>query len=785
MADPTGAFGGTFGEGPGKDVGERIFQAVDTLARLAIIQDAVDRQLILVEASNNLYAMDKQAIIAGSNEVAAPNGGVWKLVSLEGIQGEVGPTGPAGAPTGVTGSTGETGPAGPLGSQGLKGETGATGATSTTGATGLVGVTGLAGQTGLTGAGPTGSTGPTGIGVTGATGDTGTQGPAGAAGTPGGPPGPVGETGLTGATDGATGPAGGTGQTGPQGNTGETGVQGVQGSEGTLGAQGNTGQTGATGETANTGPTGQAGAGETGATGASGASGETGAIGATGETGVTGQTGLTGLTGETGATGFGNTGVTGPEGVGGYGSIWVHANSTAQAVTGIYVQIDDFANVGDQLNVVGSVGATGTVRPTVTGAYKVVFSATVSSSSSQEIEYSIFVNDVENQEINVHRDFAASGAVGPIAVVGILELTAGDRVDVRARRADEAAGSVSFTIVNGNLSLIRSAGGITGGTGLTGLTGETGPTGATDGATGATGETGVTGPAGATDGATGATGSTGETGATGIGEAGATGMTGGTGATGVTGAGETGATGAAVRSYTILDTGDFLYTSATAKVITGLDNIAVPGSPDAAKKYSVSATLLILNDGLADNEVTISVHLGQDGDINDAQVWSGQTTTHGADIIDAMTLSIGPFEIIPDPSDRVSISVQSGVDVRVLGSGVQNSFVEIRQSDEAGPQGETGETGVTGATDGGTGATGETGVTGLTGAAGATGETGSTGLTGAGETGATGATGATGDRSYTPGLTGNWEVIAPSTIEEALDRLAARAVSGGATGPVE
>ena len=508
MADNTGAFGGTFGEGPGKDVGERIYQAVDTLARLALIQDADDRQLILVEDGYRLYVMDRQATDARSElgETGAPNGGVWKLVSLEGIQGEVGPTGIGPGPTGLTGATGETGTPGSLGSQGLKGETGTAGAKGETGTAGDVGPNGLAGSQGVTGDGPTGATGPTGITGSGVTGATGDQGPAGAAGTPGGPIGPQGETGITGpvgATDGATGA------------TGETGV---------------------TGQTANTGPT-----GETGQTGLTGETGETANTGSTGETGTTGDTGLTGATG------------------------------------------------------------------------------------------------------------------------------------------------------------------------LTGETANTGPTG----------ETGVTG-------------------------AGATGAS-----------GETGATGAAVRSYTILDSGDFLYTATTAKVITGLDNIDVPGNPDAAKKYSVSATLLLLNNGLADNEVTISVHLGQDGDINYAQIWSGQTTTHGANIIDAMTLSIGPFEITPDSADKVSISVQSGVDIRVIGSGVQNSFVEIRQADESGPQGGTGETGVTGPAGGPAGSTGETGITGPA------------------------------EAVYAPGATLNWESPAPTTFTDALDRLAARALTAGATGPIE
>lgn len=397
MADPTGSVGaeldGTdFSQEPGVDVGERIFQAVETLAQLALIQIAVDRTLILVEGEQGglLYRLDKQATVAGYNEVAAPNGGVWKLVNLGGVQGATGETGPSGGETGQTGETGATGEQGGIGFQGPQGD-------SITGPAGQTGEQGTAGFNGLEG-----EVGPTGAGVTGTTGSTGPDG------------------------------------------------------------FGNTGQTG------NTGPAGVPG----------------GPIGVTGETGVTGPGGPTGA-GETGATGA--TGETGAEGIPAYGSIWVHDNSTAQSITGIYMHVDDFDTVGDANNVVGSVGATGTVRPTVAGAYEIIFTATVDSSATTEIEYSIFVNDVEQTEINVHRDFPASGAVGSISAAGIIELSANDRVDVRARRADEGAGSISYVVINGNLSISRAAGaGVTGGTGATGLTG----------ADGLTGETGMTGPEG-------------------------------------------------------------------------------------------------------------------------------------------------------------------------------------------------------------------------------------------------------------------------------------------------
>ena len=170
MADP-GGVGGTFGEGAGKDTGDRIFQAVDTLARLALIQTAVDRQIILVEENGFLYRMDKQASSAGPLDITSPNGGVWTPMAQ---QGETGQTGPSQGDQGNTGASGETGVTGAFG--GPDGNTGLTGATGETGVTGNVGEAGT--------------------GAAGFTGGTGNTGPAGAQGTPGGPVGPTGATGA-------------------------------------------------------------------------------------------------------------------------------------------------------------------------------------------------------------------------------------------------------------------------------------------------------------------------------------------------------------------------------------------------------------------------------------------------------------------------------------------------------------------------------------------------------------------------------------------------------------
>ena len=64
---------------------------------------------------------------------------------------------------------------------------------------------------------------------------------------------------------------------------------------------------------------------------------------------------------------------------------------------------------------------------------------------------------------------------------------------------------------------------------------------------------------------------------------------------------------------------------------------------------------------------------------------------------------------------------------------------------------------------------------------GPTGPRGATGPTG--NDGAAGATGPTGPDAYSPGATGSWGGTAPSTISDALDRIAA-AVVAGVTGPI-
>jgi hypothetical protein len=46
-------------------------------------------------------------------------------------------------------------------------------------------------------------------------------------------------------------------------------------------------------------------------------------------------------------------------------------------------------------------------------------------------------------------------------------------------------------------------------------------------------------------------------------------------------------------------------------------------------------------------------------------------------------------------------------------------------------------------------------------------------------------TGVTGPDAYTPGDSDDWELPAPTTVSAALDRLAARVVTEGATGPIE
>jgi len=188
----------------------------------------------------------------------------------------------------------------------------------------------------------------------------------------------VGPPGATGAT-GATGSDGATGVTGPQGAIGITGATGQQGVTGNQGPTGSIGPTGATGPNGVTGATGPQGA--QGATGPQGATGDQGPAGATGPQGATGAQGVIGATGVTGVTGA--SGTTGP----GYQD---HQYSSSH---------------GESSTTSKTTWSTKTsfTTPTLTGMYRVGFSAFLYMSSGGDIEVQIY--DVTNSVAYKHRTF--------------------------------------------------------------------------------------------------------------------------------------------------------------------------------------------------------------------------------------------------------------------------------------------------------------------------------------------------------------------------------------------
>ena len=808
MADPTGSVGGTFGAGPGATPGERIFQAVDDLTRLASIQTAVDRQIILVEENGLLYRMDRQATVAGYNEIAAPNGGVWKLVNLGGVQGNTGNTGPAGGNTGATGPQGNTGETGPVGSQGLQGDEGNTGPQGETGPQGTAGVNGLQGNVGPTGAGVTGVAGSTGATGFGNTGNTGNTGPAGVPGTPGGPIGPTGNTGAAGPAGAPTGNTGATGTTGA-GNTGNTGEQGVQGVPGPQGNQGEVGATGNTGQTGNTGPdgpqgesgptgadstapgpqgnTGPTGAGETGPTGAAGADGSAGSAGADGSTGETGPTGATsgstGGTGETGPTGpQGNTGVPGSLAVGaaynfdastdtstdpGSGEIRLDSGTPSSATELAVSDVDAAAVDIDSL--LGSIVVGDIVRIQDRSQSAVFEDYTITSTTDSTTFFRYGLSSLSGsgdtftagQELVVifrHQgEQGNTGATGETGVTGAQGenglVASGFRYNLQANNQDTSVDPGSARIranqaVQVNATeltvddLDKNTVDISEFLSLIGI-GDVLRVQAQNDATrfvdyrvdSATDQTGYF-----------------FFGVTGLEQAGAT-FTGSSDnvvlivlrpAQGPTG--ETGPTGAKGDSGSLAV--GFAYETNALTTDTSSDPGSGKFSFDNATQASATE-IAISETTLASVDVSIGWSLVAAGD--QLRIEAADSVSQVLDYIVTSNTDVGSFRRI-----GVSFVSQQGGD---FFNGEDAAVIVLRQ----GPDGPTGPQGVTG----------ETGVTGPVGPAGAP----------TGETGATGETGPTGPDAYTPGDALDWQDPDPTTITEALDRLAA-AVRGGETGPV-
>lgn len=353
----------------------------------------------------------------------------------------------------------------------------------------------------------------------------------------------------------------------------------------------------------------------------------------------------------------------------------------------------------------------------------------------------------------------------------------------------------------------------TGGAGATGPTGFTGASGAATN-TGATGFTGPTGPTGYTGPAGSAT-NTGATGPAGTGGNGsqfdlgdANGFAGLAGvATTVTSAGLT------------IETGNFGETTFTdsappATFVTGADTgVAAPYSTaltDAAALYAIlialpgtaittPATLETNNlSGLGagvfapgvyttasaiNMSAASSITLQGDGDY--VFVSTGGAITFGATDTIILTAGAKPSRIffvanngittgttntlfgnfMSGAASDIVIGSTNTIEGRLLSKrditldGTASSITLPADSTVAGPTGATGPSGAATST----GATGYTGPTGYTGVTGYTGPTGPTGYTGNSD--------ATG--SYTPAVTGDWTGVDPTTVGDALDRIAA------------
>ena len=299
------------------------------------------------------------------------------------------------------------------------------------------------------------------------------------------------------------------GATGPQGEfgaTGATGPQGIQGDPGgATGPQGATGATGFEGATGATGPQGSTGA--TGLTGATGA-------GATGAQGPTGATGLTGATGAPGVFGgitleyrFGTAVDNSDPGVG----ILKLNNAILTSATELYI---DDQNVGG-IDVQSFLRTIDDSTSPLKGHFRI-------SNKNNSNDFAFFTITSIAEETGYFR-------VTCSYVDGAVSFSDNEEVIITFARTGDigAQGDIGATGAQG----IQGEIGATGAQGPTGDIGATGATGAQGeiGATGAQGDIGATGADSTVAGPTGATGPQGPQG-----DIGATGAQGDIGATGAT-----------------------------------------------------------------------------------------------------------------------------------------------------------------------------------------------------------------------------------------------------------
>jgi hypothetical protein len=135
-----------------------------------------------------------------------------------------------------------------------------------------------------------------------------------------------------------------------------------------------------------------------------------------------------------------------------YGEVYMHDNSTAVTVaTGAtYTQMTWDSN-GSSINCTPDATGNeiGVTRP---GFYKVTCSTSFKVDTVNTVVLgSVFVNNVEQDQIHFRRKVATSGDEGAATCSGIIDVTAATDVDFRMRH--DQGGNVDITITYGNMTI--------------------------------------------------------------------------------------------------------------------------------------------------------------------------------------------------------------------------------------------------------------------------------------------------------------------------------------------
>lgn len=141
---------------------------------------------------------------------------------------------------------------------------------------------------------------------------------------------------------------------------------------------------------------------------------------------------------------------------------------------------------------------------------------------------------------------------------------------------------------------------------------------------------------------------------------------------------------APARTYTAANDGSNQAYSASAEIaIAGLDNITIPGTPDGAKKYKVSALVQIENADTSDGLGTLRVRVGAAGTIADAVVLlvSQLVPQLTGPSDDSVAFAICNLEITPAAATKLTLSFESDQDCTIHTGGTAGrfSYVEIQE----------------------------------------------------------------------------------------------------------